>query len=180
VLISAIASLLDNQTLEPPASKPEVLMAPSPIPESRAYRHAQCGTETVISGQAFEVASNPLSDMTRTWCNSCNAFFPVSDYAWSDTGEKISDYYARHSARASKIERFLCSKKFLIVCAVAGFLLGAVGGYLLFRDEALWLKVLMVPFIGGLGTFAACAIYLAIGKPIVKRVCGVSDTRVLT
>jgi hypothetical protein len=155
-------------------------MTPPPIPESRVYRHLQCGTDTVISGQAFEVASNPLSDMTRTWCTNCNAFFPVSDYEWPDTGEKISDYYSRHSARASQLERFLCSKKFMIICAIAGFILGAVAGYFLFRNQALWLQVLMVLFVGGLGVFGACAIYLSLGKPIVKRVCGVSDTRVLT
>jgi hypothetical protein len=139
----------------------------------------QCGTETVISGQAFEVASNPLSDMTRTWCMQCNAFFPLTDYEWADTGEKISDYYARHSAWATKLERFLCSKKFMIVCAVIGFLVGLVGGYFLFRNQQLWLQIFMVPFVGGIGIFIACALFVALGKPITKRVCGVSDTREL-
>ena len=151
-----------------------------PIPESRVYRHLQCGTDTVISGQAFEVASNPLSDMTRTWCTKCEAFFPVTDYEWSDTGEKISDYYSRHSARASQLDRFLCSKKFMIVCALTGFLLGAVAGFVLVRNATLLVQVLMVPFVGGLGVFGALALYLLLGKPIVKRVCGVSDTRLLT
>lgn len=155
-------------------------MTEPPIPESRVYRHLQCRTETVISGDAFEVASNPLSDMTRTWCNTCNAFFPISDFEWSDTGEKISDYYARHSARATGFERFLCSKKFMIVCAITGFILGAVAGYFLARNQALLLQIIMVLFVGGLGVFGACAIYLALGKPIAKRVCGVSDTRLLT
>ena len=155
-------------------------MTPPAVPESRVYRHLQCGAETVISGQAFEVASNPLSDMTRTWCNQCNAFFPVSDYQWSDTGENISDYYSRHNARATKVERFLCSKKFMVICAITGFLLGAVGGYLLFRDEKLWLQVFMVPFVGGVGVFIICAMYLQLGKLITKRICRVSDTRALT
>src|SRR5262245_5191356 len=155
-------------------------MTESPIPESRVYRHVQCGTETVISGQSFEVASNPMSDMTRTWCNQCNAFFPVTDYEWSDTGEKISDYYARHSARATKLERFLCSKKFMIVCAVTGLILGMIGGYFLVRDKQLIAQIIMVPFVGGIGVFIFCALYVELGKPITRRVCGVSDTRVLT
>ena len=150
------------------------------VPESRTYRHLQCGAETVISGQAFEVASNPLSDMTRTWCNHCNAFFPVTDYQWSDTGEKISDYYSRHSRSATAMDRFLCSKKFMIICAITGFVFGALGGYFLFWNQRLWLQIFMIPFVGGLGVFIACAIYLQFGKPITKRVCGVSDTRVLT
>ena len=152
----------------------------SAVPDSRVYRHLQCGSETVISGQSFEVASNPLSDMTRTWCSQCSSFFPITEYQWADTGEKISDYYVRHSAKATQLDRFLCSKKFMMICAIAGFILGAIGGYFLFRDQKLWLQIFMVPFVGGLGVFGACAIYLAIGKPITKRVCGVSDTRVLT
>jgi len=157
-------------------------MSPTPpaVPESRVYRHVKCGTDTVISGQSFEVASDPLSDMTRTWCSQCNAFFRIEDYEWSDTGEKISDYYARHSVGASARQRFLCSKKFMIMCAVTGLILGAAGGYLLFRDQKLWLQVFMVPFVGGLGIFVACAIYVQLGKAISKRVCGVSDTRLLT
>ena len=155
-------------------------MTTTAVPESRVYRHLQCGNETVISGQAFEVASNPLSDMTRTWCNHCNAFFPVTEYQWSDTGETISDYYARHSARATGLERFLCSKKFMVFCAIVGLLLGAVGGYLLFRDQQLWLQIFMVPFVGGVGVFIACSLFVTLGKPITRRVCGVSDTRVLT
>lgn len=155
-------------------------MTSSPVPSSRAYRHVQCSTETVISGQAFEVASNPLSDMTRTWCVKCDAFFPVSDYEWSDTGEKISEYYARHSARATPLQRFLCSKMFMVICAITGLIVGASAGGLLFRNQGLGLKIAMAAFIGGLGVFGACAIYIELGKVIVKRVCGVGDTRVLT
>lgn len=150
------------------------------IPESRDYRHVQCGTETVISGDAFEIGSNPLSDVTRTWCATCDAFFPVSEFEWSDTGENISDYYSRHSASATKLDRFFCSKRFMVICAITGFILGAVGGYFLFRDEQLWLQVFMVPFLGGLGVFLACAMFLQLDKLITKRVCGVSDTRTLT
>jgi hypothetical protein len=151
-----------------------------PVPESRVYRHQQCGSETEISGQAFEVASNPLSDMTRTWCNQCNAFFSITEFQWSDSGETIADYYARHGAKATSTQRFLCSKKFMIVCAVTGLILGAVGGFFLFRNSQIWLQIFMIPFVGGLGAFVACAIYVELGKLIVKRACGVKDTRVLT
>lgn len=155
-------------------------MAEQNVPESRVYRHFLCGEQTVISGQSFEVASNPLADMTRTWCTNCNSFFPVSEYEWADSGEKITDYYARHSARATSLDRFLCSKKFMSICAFAGLILGGIGGYFLFWKDALWLKVWMVPFTAGIGGFIALAIYVALGKPIVRKVCGVSDTRLLT
>jgi len=89
-------------------------------------------------------------------------------------------YYARHGARATRVERFLCSKRFMVICAITGFILGAVGGYFLFRDEKLWLQIPMVPFVGGIGVFIAGLMYLQLGKLITKRVCGVSDTRTLT
>ena len=150
------------------------------IPESRTYRHLKCEQETNISGQPFEVISNPLSDMTRTWCNSCESFFPLSDYEWADTGENISEYCSRHSANATQLQRFLCSKKCLIILAVLGFVLGAALGFLLFRDETLWLKILMTPACGFFGVFGAAALYISvISKTIVRQVCGVSDTRVL-
>jgi hypothetical protein len=119
--------------------------------------------------------------MSRTWCNTCQAFVPISDFEWFDTGEKISDYYARHSARVRKLERFLCSKAFLIVCGVTGFLPGAIGGYLRFRNNRLWMQVLMVPFTGFVGLIIVCSLnLLVLEKFIVKRVCGVSDSRLLT
>ena len=150
------------------------------IPESRTYRHSKCDSETVVSGQAFEVMSNPLSDMSRTWCSQCNSFFPISEYVWADSGEEITEYYARHSASASSIERFLCSKKFLVASAIIGFAAGAIVGFSLFRNNALWLKILMTPFVGFVGVFIAAALNVSvIGKAIVRKVCGVKDTRVL-
>jgi hypothetical protein len=150
------------------------------IPESRSYRHSKCNGVTVVSGQPFEVMSNPLSDMSRTWCSECSSFFPLSEYEWVDSGEEITKYYARHSASASSVERFLCSKKFLVASAVVGFLLGAIGGFFLFRNNALWLKIFMTPFVGFIGVFIAAALNVSvIGKIIVRRVCGVKDTRIL-
>lgn len=149
------------------------------IPESRVYRHDKCSADTVISGQSFEVASNPLSDMTRTWCTTCNGFYPVSEYAWSDTGEKITDYYARHSANATPLQRFMCSKKFLIVCAVIGLALGSVAGFYLFRNQAQGIRIFLTLFSACVGVFVGAAANIELGKVIAKRVCGVSDTRIL-
>jgi hypothetical protein len=150
------------------------------IPDSRVYRHDKCGTETVVSGDSFEAVSDPLSDMTRTWCSSCQAFFPLADYAWSDTGEKITDYYARHGARATGIERFLTSRKFLLISVVSGFLAGAVGGYLLFRGRGGFLTVFMTLFVAVIGVILFGSLKeFFLGKLIVRRVCGVRDTRLL-
>lgn len=85
-------------------------MTTTPAPESRNYRHLKCGTETVISGDSIEMTSNPFSNMSRTWCMTCNGFHPVAEYEWSDTGEKITDYYVRHSSAATSFQRLLCSR----------------------------------------------------------------------
>jgi len=155
-------------------------MPDATAPDSRSYRHLKCGTETTISGQAFEVMSNPLSDMERTWCIQCNSFFPLAEYEWADSGENVTAYYARHSAKATGLQRFLCSKKCMLVMALAGFVLGAVGGYLLFRNSALVAKILMTLFCGGLGAFAGLAFYISVLCNLITRnVCGVSDTRTL-
>lgn len=150
------------------------------IPESRDYRHIKCRSVTTISGQSFEVMSNPLSDMAQTWCSECESFFPLTDYEWADTDEPVMDYYARHGAKATPLQRFLCSRKNMIIMAGLGFLLGGIGGYALFRNDALWLKLFMVPFCGGLGAFGGLAFYVSgLCNPITKSVCGVKDTRVL-
>lgn len=150
------------------------------VPESRVYRHAKCGAETVVSGEAFSVVSNPLADMTRTWCTPCNAFFPVSEYAWADSGEKIVDYYSRHSAKATALDRFLCSRVFLIASVVVGGLVGLAVGYALMRNGAWGQRLLVSGILAFVGVFAAAALNVSvISKLMVKRVCGVADTRTL-
>lgn len=155
-------------------------MADDAVPESRAYRHQKCGSETEISGQPFGVLSNPLGDMAQTWCGQCNAMFPPSEYSWADTNESIPDYWARHSSKASSLDRYLCSRKFLLICFAVGFLAGGAGGLYLFRNSGVGAKVIMAPFCGVLGLMAATAVNISLISAIItKKVCGVSDTRVL-
>jgi hypothetical protein len=155
-------------------------MTSEPAPGSRVYRHTKCGAETLVSGNAFSVVSNPLADMTRTWCTPCNAFFPVAEYVWADTDERIVDYYARHSTKASKVDRFLCSKVFLIVSVLVGAIAGGVIGYLLTSNGGWGQRVLATGGLAFVGVFAAAALNVSvIGPLIVKRVCGVADTRTL-
>jgi hypothetical protein len=156
-------------------------MTEQTIPESRAYRHLQCGDETLVSGQSFEVVSNPMSSMEQTQCSTCGAMFPISDFAWSDTGEKLSDYYARHTQNATPAQRFLCSKTFMvIVIAGAAVLTAAAVSWLVWDMN--WLAR-AICFAGGLGigAFIGMALFLNVfANPITRKVCGVNDTRLLT
>jgi hypothetical protein len=155
-------------------------MSVSEIPQSRVYRHTKCGGDTVVGENAFQNMSNPLADMTRTWCVHCNGYFPVAEYQWSDTNESLPDYYARHSVKATPLQRFLCSRKMMLILGGTGLVLGAIGGYLLVRNGNFGQKALMVPFGGFGGLFVGCAIYVSVlCEPITRRVCGVKDTRTL-
>jgi hypothetical protein len=150
------------------------------VPESRAYRHIPCGNETLVGGQSFEVVSNPMSSMERTMCSSCGAMFPISQFEWADTGETLSDYYARHTQNATDLQRFLCSKKFMVGVIAACVLLTEIGIYFLMRNAEL--SVLLFTLFGGLliGGFIGMAVFVSgFADPIKRKVCGVSDTRSL-
>jgi hypothetical protein len=139
-----------------------------------------CNTETTADGQLFETLSDPLSDMRHTWCDQCNGRFPLAEFAWSDTGEKIPDYYARHGARATRLERFLCSRNFLTFSLIFGFVAGAVLGFLMFREKPGMMKFVMTAFVGGIGVVAFGSLKeFFLAKLILRRVCGVKDTRML-
>jgi hypothetical protein len=155
-------------------------MSEAKVPESRDYRHVKCGTVTTISGQPFEVMSNPLSDMLATWCSGCNAMFTLDEYEWADSGENVHAYYARHGAKATPLQKFLCSRRNMLVMGGTGLVLGGLGGYWLFRNSDLGVKIFMTLFCSGLGGFAGLAIYVSvICNLVTRRVCGVSDTRTL-
>jgi hypothetical protein len=155
-------------------------MAEGTVPESRSYRHRQCGNETVVGGQSFETVSNPMSSMERTFCSSCNAMFGISEFQWSDSGETIADYYARHSKNATPAQRFLTSKKFMVLVILLLAIPAAVAAFILLANVNLLAQLLGA--FGGLvvGAFVGMVIFVELfAKPITRKVCGVADTRSL-
>ncbi len=155
-------------------------MSDESVPESRAYTHLKCGSETVVSGQPFETVSNPMSSMEQTYCSQCNAMFGIAEYEWSDTGETIADYYARHSKSATPMQRFLTSKKSMVGLILTIALPAAGAAYWLMADSNWLAQVFGV--IGGLviGAFIGMMVFVElVDKPIKRKVCGVPDTRVL-
>jgi hypothetical protein len=156
-------------------------MSEQSIPDSRAYRHVQCGNETLVSGDSFQVVSNPMSSMERTFCSTCNSMFPIADYEWCDTGENLADYYARHTTSATDLQRFLCSKKFMVALIAFWAVVAASGCYYLVRDQVLLAKAICL-FTGlVVGAVIGGTVFLNVfEKPITRKVCGVRDTRLLT
>lgn len=150
-----------------------------PVPESRAYVHEKCQGQTEVRENSFEEMSNPLSDVPHTWCTVCEAFGPVSEFAWADTGEKITDYRARHSARATSIERIFCSRAVWFGTLGVALIAGLVGGFFLFADSGWQMKLIMIPFTAFTCVLIIGAIMIESTKTILWRVCGFRETRLL-
>jgi hypothetical protein len=124
--------------------------------------------------------SDPMAGMRTTYCVDCEDQFPVTEFAWSDTNELISDYYARHRKSASASDLWWCGNGGLAFLAGVGAVAGIILGIILGATTS-WLI--------GLITGAVLAMTGAIlgvvtrekllSRRIVKRVCGVNDTRML-
>ena len=149
----------------------------SPVPDRRTYVHEKCQGLTEARENSFEELSNPLSDVPRTWCSTCNSFGPVSEFAWADTGEKIIDYRARHSARATSLERVFCSRVVWFGTLALALIGGVTGGFVLFADSGWLLKLVMIPFTGFVCVILIGAVLIESTKTILWRVCGFRDTR---
>ncbi len=154
-------------------------MTNPPVPESRTYVHEKCQGVTEVRENSFEEMSNPLSDVPQTWCSVCEAFGPVSEFAWADTGEKITDYRARHSARATSVERLFCSRGVWFGVLGVALIGGLVGGYFLFADSRWQMQLVMVPFTAFACVLIIGAIMIESTKTILWRVCGFRETRLL-
>lgn len=105
--------------------------------------------------------------------------FQVSEFAWSDTMEKLIDYRKRLAGHAGSIDRFLCSKNAVLVMLVFALGLGAILAQMLSPIQ----KGLLGYVFTAIGLCVIClvafgAILISVITPIVhRRVCGVSDPR---
>ncbi len=138
----------------------------------RSYIHLRCRTETELDGPELRAVADPLARMVRTYCAECEEHFPMDQFAWSDTGEKISDYYRRYQGQVSPLLRVLASRlgMFLIAGGLAWF---AFSGSLVFHS--IW--VLGAGLLLAVGSVAAHT--LVLGPWILNRAFGTSDSREL-
>jgi hypothetical protein len=65
---------------------------------SRAYRHVDCGRETIVSGDDYVLLECPFRPVTSTYCACCGDFVPLDAVEWTDTGESIAAYRQRIAA----------------------------------------------------------------------------------
>lgn len=150
------------------------------VPESRFYTHLACRQRTEIEGPEFESVANPLTEMTQTYCAHCEIMGPMSDFAWSDTGERISDFYARYAAKATPFDRMISTRTAMFVIGgglgvvglVIGMALTPVLGWLVGIVAALGLAVV--------GVVIGFIVHTIVIQPAtMKRTFGVTDARLL-
>lgn len=101
---------------------------PQEIPEFRSYTHDKCGEATVIDGGHFSAISNPFNEGQKTICVHCDDAFPLTDYTWDDTGERISDAHARQRAQAPAWAQSLLSDASCLTTSVLGIVVGVAFG----------------------------------------------------
>ena len=147
---------------------------------SRIYLHRTCRTETTVDGADFCNMSNPMAGMRTTYCVKCEQQFPVDEYVWSDTNELISDYYARYRKKATAADLWWCSNGGLAFLAGIGSLTGAILGIVIGVNLSLPIGLIAGFVLSIVGAIVGVVIRETMFSPsIVRRVCGVYDTRTL-
>lgn len=148
--------------------------------DSRTYKHGKCGTETTVDGPEFRAMSDPMAGMLTTYCVKCADQFSVTEFAWSDTNELISDYYARHRKTATGTDLWWCGNGGLALLAAIGLFAGIILGILLGLMTSWLIGVIAGIVLAIAGAITGVVIREKMfSKRIVKRVCGVDDTRML-
>jgi hypothetical protein len=62
---------------------------------ARSYEHAECGHETLVSGDDYVLLECPFRPIESTFCAGCGRLVPLSSVAWCDTGENVAAYRDR-------------------------------------------------------------------------------------
>ncbi len=73
---------------------------------SREYKHVRCGPQR-RSRSRIQLHGKPLAYMKRTYCCECEDMFDINEYSWSDTNERLTDYYNRYLKKDNVLQRLL-------------------------------------------------------------------------
>ena len=125
-----------REELFPPALSPDNRNQNQAAPsewqtkESRTYQHLSCKEHTTVSEGDHEYVTHVFCHPYETYCVACEKHFPVEEFRWSNTKERLTDYYSRYQSMFSDSEKFICRGSFSLGTAAASLLLGAVVGFL--------------------------------------------------
>jgi hypothetical protein len=145
----------------------------------RSYTHKACGEATVVNGRELLALCDPFSATVGTYCVACETHFPLKEFVWDDTRERISAARARHGAMAPGWARALLRPSgclgFVLLLAPAA----AGPGYAVGR--ALGAPGWVFPVLAALGGAVAAVLILAVvvSPAVMRQYYGVSDWREL-
>ena len=123
------------------------------LSEGRIYTHTRCGTQTGITEEHFEGLCNPLQTCIGTFCASCQKAYPLKEFNWSDTDERIDKYRSRlvrHAPAFLKHWRYWLSW-------LTGAAVGALVGYFVIES----------PKLPPIQMAATCALVGVFGVPLL-------------
>lgn len=138
----------------------------------RTYVHLKCGGETTLDGPYLKATADPLASMLRTVCASCEDYFPIEEFSWSDTQENIAKYYQRYQSQVSPLSHFCASRGGMFTLAGAMVVFGIIG---VFVFKTIWM--VLVGLL--LGVVAVVLHTVVVGPMILKFAFGTSDAREL-
>ncbi len=148
-----------------------------PRDSERSYTHKRCGEPTALTGVYLLALCDPFSATVGTYCSGCHEHFPLKQFTWDDTGERISAARRRHAAEASTWTRFLLGGGWLALLALGAALgFGAGFGFGRLVGGFSW----PLGLVGGLfGLFAGLLTLGALIPVLLRGSFGVSDWREL-
>ena len=149
-------------------------------PDSRAYRHRKCNGQTVVGGDDFYYVAQIFAHPKRTYCASCSDYFPMNQFCWSDTDERITHYYARYAAKFTAAETIINqSSIYLSILCTTALIMGVIG-FTLGCIMVMWIVGIVGFVVGaGLGGYVTNAVLDKIVKQTSMRALGVSDHTML-
>ncbi len=140
--------------------------------KQRDYTHLSCSGSTTVDGPEFQALADPLAGMVATYCATCDGAFPIEQFVWADTQEKISEYYERYRNLGSAWQNLLGSRTGLYGLAAVPFLIGVLGFFVLKNRWCIPTGLLTALLVIALHT-------VLIGPGILKQMVGTSDPREL-
>ena len=173
------AEVIDAEIVMP---TPTPTSIPSPINDSslqtdtsRTYRHYACGQHTAVSGFDHIYVTHIFSHPEETYCSTCEAAFPVDDFCWANTGEKLRDYYQRYQSLYSDSEKFMIGGLLALIVTIVAVLIGGIIGLLIGISFGLPIAIVLAIVFAILSGVITFKVFSYQEAKINKRIIGTTD-----
>jgi hypothetical protein len=127
----------------------------------------------------FTYVSHIFYHPKQTFCASCDDYFPIQEFEWADTGECITDWYARYAVKFKGLNRILADELFVYGVIILGILVGGGIGFFVGNAWGIWggiggmiAGVIVVGFVG-------FVVGVMIKESVCRRLLGTEDFRSL-